>query len=258
MTDAVALRRRELALAALGLTIVLIALLVAVDAVRDHGGMVLMLVLAVDTLAGGLGMRSVVREVRRQRAFRRRLPVGAVRTIAGTRVHVVPDRDPHAFCAGLLRPRIFVSSGALERLAPPSLHAVVAHEAEHAARRDPLRLLLARAVAAAVPGVPALRRLAARQAAVAELAADAAAVRALGSRQPLASALVVFGQSGGVDRERVDHLAGRPCGGVSAPVLATAGAALAGVLVVSAFTPLCTFAVLPPAFAATVLASRRA
>jgi Zn-dependent protease with chaperone function len=52
---------------------------------------------------------------------------------------VVPEGDPVAYCLGLLRPRVVVSSGLLERLDCPSLKAVLEHEASHRRRRDPLR-----------------------------------------------------------------------------------------------------------------------
>jgi hypothetical protein len=59
-----------------------------------------------------------------------------------------------------------------------------------------------------------LRRLRRRYAALAELAADEAAVRAAGDRAPLASALLAFGETSnpavvvGIAPERVDHLLG--------------------------------------------------
>ncbi len=101
------------------------------------------------------------------------MPVRERRVIAGRRVLVVPAARPLAFCAGLLRPRVYVSTGALERLGEAELAAVVAHEAHHAARRDPLRILVARAIGDAY----SLGALPRREQALAELAADAAVVR---------------------------------------------------------------------------------
>ena len=75
------------------------------------------------------------------------MPVLAQREVARPAgVGSSPGASPLAFCAGLLRPRVFVSEGALARLGARALTAVVAHEGHHAARRDPLRILIARAI----------------------------------------------------------------------------------------------------------------
>ena len=296
MADRDALRRRELAVAALGTTVALMCLLVGVDAVRHHAGtaieavigwqigildpagLVVVTVALADAIVLALAAHSILREVLRQRAFLRRLPVTEVRVLHGVAVRVIPGSKVQAFCVGLLRPRVFVSSGALERLKPRELHAVVAHEAEHAGRRDSLRLLLARAVSDTFQFLPCLRRLATQQAALAELAADAAAVRAIGSRQPLASALLAFGSlesRGDIAPERVDQLVGRsPARAVSRSLLAAVAGSLAGLVVLtlctlllpdhfepyalSSFAPLCSLAMVLPCAGPAVLACRRA
>ena len=121
---------------------------------------------------------------------------------------------PQAFCSGLIRPRIYVSTGALEALEPEELDAVLAHEAHHARYRDPLRIFFARVLSDSLFFLPVLRRLADRYAALAELAADAAAVgRHRGDTRPLAAALLAFDERAstavvGIAPERVDHLLG--------------------------------------------------
>lgn len=116
-----------------------------------------------------------------------------------------------AFCAGLLRPRVYVSTGALRALGSDELGAVLAHESHHASMRDPLRMLVARALGDALFFLPGMRQLSQRYGALAELAADEAAVKTRGP-QPLASALVAFERSDpavvGIAPERVDHLLG--------------------------------------------------
>jgi Zn-dependent protease with chaperone function len=148
-----------------------------------------------------------------------------------------------AFCAGLLRPRIYVSEQTLASLGAEELRAIVAHEAHHADRRDPLRLVLAAALTAVlgvVPGFAAMRR---RHALLAELAADAAAERTVGGRAPLAAALLAFdeGVRGSIAPERVDRLLGTHQPASFSPVLlAVAAAALlvtAAVAVVWALVP---------------------
>jgi hypothetical protein len=117
----------------------------------------------------------------------------------------------------------------------PELRAILAHEDHHRGRRDPLRMLLARVASDAFRPLPPLATLAERHASVADLAADAAAVRALGAVQPLAAALVRFDETapsgyGGVAPERVDHLAREePPESVSGWLLLMAGLALGSI-----------------------------
>ena len=159
-------------------------------------------------------------------------------TLAGTTVRVLDDARPLAFCGGLLRPFVCVSTGALRLLRLDELRAVVAHEAHHADRRDPLRTLLLSVLTDALFFLPLLRALGERSRTVAELRADAAAVAAAGGDvRALASALVVFEDADPeraqvVEPERVDQLAGVRSRWLPplAPLLATFGAlaAIAG------------------------------
>jgi Zn-dependent protease with chaperone function len=65
-------------------------------------------------------------------------------------VLVIEDEFPRAFCAGLLRPRVYVSSGAVALLDEHALRAVLLHERHHMRRHDPLRLAAGRAIARAL------------------------------------------------------------------------------------------------------------
>ena len=161
------------------------------------------------------GARAVMRQVRAQRRFLDELgPVERAR-VGGEDVHIVAHERPLAFCAGIFRPQIYLSTGAHAALSASELRAVLGHECHHRARRDPLRLLAARSAAEALFFLPALRRLAERYAALAELAADEAAV-AVTPPKALASALLAFGELTpdaavvGIAPERVDHLLGEP------------------------------------------------
>jgi Zn-dependent protease with chaperone function len=93
-----------------------------------------------------------------------------------------------AFCAGLLRPRVFVTSGMVAALAAEELDAVLVHEAEHARRRDPLRRLAGRAAADVLFWLPLVGWWTRHRLEDAELAADRAAIDRVG-RSPLARAL---------------------------------------------------------------------
>lgn len=124
-------------------------------------------------------------------------------------VVIVEGSRPSAFCAGLLRPRIYVSAGATTALEPDELASVIAHERHHAVRRDPLRLVLAASAASGLFFLPVLRRLLDRYADLAEFAADDAACETPDRRRALAAALLVFDDAGaGVAPQRVDRLCG--------------------------------------------------
>ncbi len=155
-----------------------------------------------------LGARSTIRQVRASR----RIVRGLHRRGSGPGGSVLFEHDqPQAYCAGLLRPRIYLSTGAVALLDEAELDAVLAHEAHHARARDPLRVFVVRVLSDALFFLPATRRLGERYAALAELAADSAAVRRRGA-QPLASALLAFEAADpavvGIAPERVDHLLG--------------------------------------------------
>jgi Zn-dependent protease with chaperone function len=63
---------------------------------------------------------------------------------------VLEGGKPQAFCAGLLRPRVYITTGSLERLDEAALAAVLEHERHHARRRDPLRLASGRVLSRAL------------------------------------------------------------------------------------------------------------
>jgi Peptidase family M48 len=134
------------------------------------------------------------------------------------RVGVIRDPRPQAFCAGYLRPAVYVSRRTVELLGTAELDAVLAHEHHHRRVRDPLRIACGRVLSEALFFVPALKPLCDRYADVAELSADRAAVRSSAGREaPLASALLAFDENAppgtsGISPERVDSLLGEPIG----------------------------------------------
>jgi hypothetical protein len=155
---------------------------------------------------------SVGRQLWGSRYYARRHEIEEELVFDGERVRLVADPRPLAFTLGLIRPSIYVSAGARERMTVEQLRAVVAHEAHHRRRRDPLRLMATRAFATALFFVPACRTLAANHARLVEIDADHAAV-AITGKKALAGALLLFADSrqvGGasIGVERVDALAG--------------------------------------------------
>jgi hypothetical protein len=148
-------------------------------------------------------------------------------------VVVFASESVHAFCAGLVRPRIYLSAGALQALGPDELRAVLAHERMHRARRDPLRLVSGRLLGEALFFAPAVRALVRSYDTLAELAADDHALAAVGGdRSVVASAMLAFDT--GVAPERADHVLGVPDDWtlpVALTTLTFAGAAAAALLV---------------------------
>lgn len=111
------------------------------------------------------------------------LPLDRIRLVAG-----LPNP---AFTAGWLEPRVYVATALVEMLTHDELSAVLAHEAAHVMRRDPLRLSLLRFLACTLFFLPALRRLAADAADESEIAADDAAATSMSTRAPLALASAI-------------------------------------------------------------------
>jgi Zn-dependent protease with chaperone function len=173
-------------------------------------------------LLAGLGSSVMIIAVRaswRQRKAHQRLiaQMGFVGTLPGhPGVRVIEDPGPQAFCAGYLRPTVYVSQPTLDLLSDRELEAVLAHERYHLRVRDPLRFAYGRVLSQALFFVPVLRPLWDRYAELAEIRADGAAIRATtGDKAPLASALLALVASSphgaaGISPERVDSLLGQP------------------------------------------------
>jgi len=164
--------------------------------------------------SGICGLRTALRHGRAQRRLIRRLRVADQLHISGLTADIFLDPRPQAFCVGLARPRIYLSSGAVTVLDRDELQAVLAHEAHHATRRDPLRVLIARVLRDALFFLPIMRHVADRYEAMAEMAADESAVRCSGDPGALASAMLTFEERApagavGIEPERVDHLLGQ-------------------------------------------------
>jgi Peptidase family M48 len=174
---------------------------------------VILVLSAVGLVTVAMTVLGAVRELAADRFFRQRLAATEPGRLHGA--WVVDDERPHAFCAGLFHPRVYVSSGAVALLDESALDAVLAHEAHHARCHDPLRLAAGRVLARALFFVPGLRELVRRQQALAELGADESAINAAAEhRSALARAMLTFADSPGpatpvgIDPGRIDHLLG--------------------------------------------------
>ena len=111
-------------------------------------------------------------------------------TSLGLSEHVVvlATEVPLAFCFGLVRPRICISTGLADALTDPELRAALLHEDHHRRHYDPLRGLLAEVLAAVLFFLPVAAEWRDLFLTTAELDADRHAVR-LGGRPSLAGAL---------------------------------------------------------------------
>lgn len=174
--------------------------------------------LAVAGVVLALGTHSLARRLRSTWRHRCSLRLtGESIQVGSTRCTILAERESLAFCAGLLRPRIYLSRGTVAQLSDRELEAVVAHEHHHLRSRDPLRLLVLQTLADALFFLPVLKVMVNRYAALLELSADQAAIDAVGSRQPIASALLRFADAprgsvamAGIAAERVSQLHGDP------------------------------------------------
>jgi Zn-dependent protease with chaperone function len=139
--------------------------------------------------------------------------LAAAQSAGVTRLCCLAGTDRTAFCAGFLRPRVYLTT-AVATLGTNELAAVLAHEAAHARRRDPLRRLITRAAADVVFWFPLLRWWLHRHVENTEVYADKAAIDHAG-RQGLAAALLAAAQPpvaapamAGATETRIAHLLG--------------------------------------------------
>ncbi len=108
------------------------------------------------------------------------------------RVTLVQDAAPYAFAAGLLRPRVWLSTGLLDLLDEAELAAVLGHERHHLRRRDPLRVLATRSLVHGLFFLPAAAALGNLYLEAKEQEADAAS----GAGHDLAAALLKLVRAG--------------------------------------------------------------
>ena len=118
--------------------------------------------------------------------------------IAGVRCQVIQDRSRQAFVAGILRPTVYVTSGAIDALPADELRAVLLHEVHHARTRAPLRATFVDAWLFIVRLAPPLRRRLQSRLVALETTADRFAMESGASRRQLASALLKLDAGSGV------------------------------------------------------------
>jgi Zn-dependent protease with chaperone function len=207
--------------------------------VANVDALVVLVLAALGLVATILTVVGAVRELASSRRLARHLAAADPELLKGALL--IDDPRPQAFCAGLFRPRVYVSTGAVELLDEPALDAVLAHERHHALRHDPFRLAAGRVLTRALFFLPGLRDLARHQQALAELSADESAINtAPGNRSALARAMLSFsddeaaGDGAGIDPARVDYLLGEaPSWRFPSLLFLAGGAAIALVVAVA-------------------------
>ncbi|MHB1876760.1 MAG: M56 family metallopeptidase [Streptosporangiaceae bacterium] len=116
---------------------------------------------------------------------------GEIRVTGKIGAVVLDSPRPAAYCVVGRPATIVLTSGTIALLGPGQLRAVLAHERAHLAGRHNTLILLTRALAQAVPGVPLFRGGAERVAVLAEMCADDRAARVSG-RPALVTALLAM------------------------------------------------------------------
>lgn len=130
--------------------------------------------------------------------------------LTADQVRVVTGLLNPAFTAGWWTPRVYVAAELANALSAEQLAVVLAHEAAHVRRRDPLRLSSLRFLACTVFYLPAMRRLADDVADEAEVCADDRALEGRDVRDAtvLASAIVDIAMRWGQPWSRGEVAAG--------------------------------------------------
>jgi len=210
---------------------VCVAGLYQLGAVLPPLGAVVLALAGTSLLLGALKAARTLRRTRRvllghrASAMRPRLRAAAGRLGLTDATVCFLDPRPYAYCRGYLRPRIWVSSGAVATLRPAELDAVLHHEDCHRRVRDPLRILIGHVIASFFFALPVIRQLAVRFEFAKELEADQTAVTRQGTTKHLAGALYALARhelpfatsevaigAWSISHARVDQLCGSSTG----------------------------------------------
>jgi hypothetical protein len=112
----------------------------------------------------------------------------------GIEIALIDDARCFCACAGLMTPRIMISTAMLDRLDDDQLTAVLAHEREHLRRRDPARATAVRVASNALFYLPLARHLAKKALVASELGADATATSVVSQSALVGALLKVLGE----------------------------------------------------------------
>jgi Zn-dependent protease with chaperone function len=156
--------------------------------------------------------REVMRGRAREADLARR---SSLRTWRHITWYETPDLQGDALVAGVLRPRIYVGRGFVERLSDTELEAVLSHEDYHRLSRAPLRAAGLEAWLVLFGSIGIVRRILVERLAGLEVAADRHAIRLGSSAATVARALLKSDHNGSNEAAfshaadlRVQHLIG--------------------------------------------------
>lgn len=105
------------------------------------------------------------------------------------RVDVVGDPNLFSFCAGIIKGRITITTGLVEKLSNKELEAVLLHEQSHLNNLDPIKVLLGKTVSSMFFFLPIFSELNKNIVATNEILADSWAVEIQGGSNFLRSAI---------------------------------------------------------------------
>lgn len=102
---------------------------------------------------------------------------------------LVEDEQPYAFCFGVIRQHMYISTGLVVSMNEQELIAVLLHERYHLEQKDSLTMLIASLIQVLFPFFPVIADLFTRYRIECETRADQAAIEQLHSHQPLLTVL---------------------------------------------------------------------
>ncbi len=105
------------------------------------------------------------------------------------KAYLINDIKPFAFCYGIRRPKIYVSTKLLEMISPTELEAILRHEQYHLEHKDPFIMLLAEVAKSLFPFFPLLSDLIHNYKIEREISADYQVTQNLGTSNSLISVL---------------------------------------------------------------------
>ncbi|MCD9026524.1 M56 family metallopeptidase [Cohnella silvisoli] len=106
------------------------------------------------------------------------------------RIEVILDSSIIAMTAGLIKPRVILSSGLIERFNDQEMEAILFHEMYHSKFRHPLQLLILTMIAESLAFLPIMKSLVHHYKIWMELLADRFAIYHMGSEIQLAQVLL--------------------------------------------------------------------
>lgn len=105
------------------------------------------------------------------------------------KTHLIESEKQFAFCLGIRRPKIYISTNLVNALTIQELEAVLRHERYHLNNRDTLTMLIASIGESLLPFFPLFSDFLKNFRIEREIQADAQAIQGLGSEKPLISVI---------------------------------------------------------------------